>query len=145
MTRRARADAATIDRRVNHITTLILNGETTSKIRQNPTIKRWHLDNRTIDRYIHQARENIRAQGEFDKVDEFGKAIARLERLYNAAVTAKPIQIGEARAIIKQICQLYGIDGPIHVKVGGGVTVTTFAEVAKRAAEQAAAQKEHEA
>lgn len=135
--RRARADAATVDQRVDTIATLILQGKTTSKIRRNPAIRKWKLADRTIDEYIAKARQEIRARGEFDKVDEFAKAIARLEQLYGMAVEDR--NVSAARAVVNDLCRLVGIEGPIHVKVEGNVTVTTFAEVARLALEKRAA------
>lgn len=130
-----RADNATVQRRVDTVANLILHGESTSKIRRNASIRRWNMDARTIDRYIAKAREQIAERGEFDKVHQFGLAIARLEQLYGMAVQQK--DVSGARGVVKELCQLYGISGPIHVKVEGGITVTNFAEIA-RLAQQAA-------
>lgn len=135
-----KSDAATIDRRVDHIVELILAGKSTSNIMRDVSVKRWNITTRQVSSYIARAREEIRARGEFDKVDEFGKAIARREAVYREAMTKG--DLATARAVIADICKQFGIDGPIHVKVEGSVAVTTFAELARRAAQAA---EEHDA
>jgi hypothetical protein len=122
-----KSDAATIDRRVDTIASLILSGKTTSTIRRNPTITKWNVHPRTLDTYIAKAREQIRAHGEFDKIDEFGRAVARYHHLYDLAVKQK--DLSAARAVVKDLCNLYGISGPIHIKVEGNMAVTSFMEV----------------
>lgn len=139
--RRARADAATVDRRVDHVASLIIRGKTSREILRDAAKHKLFrgLAERTLQEYIAKGREEVRARGEFDKVDEFAKAIARLELLFDMAVEKKDVQA--ARAVVADLCRLVGIEGPIHVKVEGNVTVTTFADVARRALEKRAEQQ----
>lgn len=136
MTKRTpRADAATVDQRVGTIATLILNGETTSKIHRNPTVRRWNLTQRTIEEYIRKARNEITALGEFDKSHEFGRALARLDDLYSRAIKAG--ELSSARAILADRMKMLGIAGPIHIVTDeNGNAATSWLEVVRLAAKQ---------
>ncbi len=135
---RPRADAATVDRRVDHIAEQILRGKTSRTIVQNAAKHKDFrgLSERTIREYIAKAREEIRTRGEFDKTDEFAKALRRFEQIYDLALTKG--DLSTARQVVRDLCNLFGIEGPIHVKVEGNVTVTTFAEVARLALREVA-------
>lgn len=136
MTRRARADAATVDRRVDWVVTEILSGRTSRTIIRNAAKRKDFrgLSDRSLSDYIRKARDEIRTRGEFDKTDEFAKAIRRFEQLYDLAITKG--DLSTARAVVRDLCNLFGIEGPIHVKVDGGITVTTFMDVVRKAKER---------
>lgn len=136
MKRRARADAATVDRRVDWVVTEILSGRTSRTIIRNAAKRKDFkgLSDRSLSDYLRKAREEIRTRGEFDKTDEFAKAISRLEQLYAMALEDR--NVAAARAVVRDLMNLFGIEGPIHVKVEGGITVTTFADVARLAAQR---------
>src|SRR5574343_463096 len=126
-----KSDAATIQKRVDHIYKLILNGENTRKIYRNPSIKKWNVTTRTIDTYIAKAREQLAEYAEYDKTAEYARAIHRLNKIYDLAITAG--DLSNARGTIKDLLQLHGIAGPIHVKLDGNLTITSFAELVKHA------------
>lgn len=131
--RRGRADAATVDRRIDWVAEQILRGKTSRTILQNAAKRKDFkgLSDRSLRDYIAKARDEIRSRGEFDKVDEFAKAIRRLEYLYDLAVQKG--DIAAARAVVRDLCNLFGIEGPIKLKVEGTVTVTSFDQAVRLA------------
>lgn len=133
--RRPRADAATIDRRINIVIEAILKGESTRSILKHPDLadERGQLAPNTIRDYIRRARNEITALGEFDKAHEFGRALARLDQLYSKALDKD--DINAARQVLADRMKMLGISGPIHIVTDeNGQAVTSWFELVQKAA-----------
>lgn len=98
-----RITAAEKDARVNKIFELLVNGFTRYQILQyasssKPPKKDWNVTTRQIDSYISEATAMLTTEAEYIRPKEFGKAIARLNDLYQRCLKVQDYQ----RAIAAQ-------------------------------------------
>jgi hypothetical protein len=75
----------------------------------------WTAAPRTVDVYIAKARQRLEALSEVRREAELGKAIARLDALYEKALAEK--QIRTALAIERERIILLGLKAPERIEI----------------------------
>jgi hypothetical protein len=95
-----RITAAELDARVNKVFELIVNGFTRYQIMQYASLEKtgWNVTPRQVDTYIAKATALIANEAEYVRPKEFGKAISRLNDLYQKCLKVQDYQ----RAIAAQ-------------------------------------------
>lgn len=136
---KARADKATVEKRIESIVSAILEGRRTPSIIAN-AMKQWGVSNQQAYKYYHAALKRIRAEFD-DKLPEYIKAhLTRLEYVYKIAMERNELK--PALAAMKQISDLLGLDAPKEIKstLGfEGLTDATDDQLARIIASGAAA------
>lgn len=109
---------AELDRRINQVMKLIVNGVDRAGILQYTSEKtEWNVTDRTIDDYIAKATEIIKTYSAPLREDEMGKAMLRLTNLY-----ARNMQINDFKAALatqKEINALLGMYAPEKKELTG--------------------------
>jgi hypothetical protein len=80
----AKANKAQIEERISEVFTLIVGGTESGRICRFMSEK-YNISTRTVERYIAEATERIIALSRPKQPVELGKAMARLENLYNVS------------------------------------------------------------
>lgn len=128
---KARADKATVEKRVESMVNAILEGRRTPSIIAN-AMKQWGVSNQQAYKYYHAALKRIRAEFD-DKLPDYIKAhLTRLEFIYKTAMDRQELK--PALAAMKQISDLLGLDAPKEFKgtMGfEGLTDATDEQLAK--------------
>jgi hypothetical protein len=102
--------------RINQVYDWILANEPANKMIQKAAEK-WGVGSRSVYNYIQRANELIAEQAESNRSAEFGKAMARLNGLYNRALKVMDLRL--ALDIVKEISKLLALYQPTHVEVTG--------------------------
>lgn len=102
--------------RVNQVYEWILANEPAHKIIQNASEK-WGITSRQTYHYIKRANEQIAELAQANRSAEFGRAMARLNGLYNRALKVMDLRL--ALDVQKEINKLVSLYQPIKVEHTG--------------------------
>jgi hypothetical protein len=73
----------------------------------------WNVSQRTVDRYIAAATESIKTTSKTDRDTEIGKALGRLDWLYNHDLMIQDYKA--ALAVIRERSLLLGLNAPTKI------------------------------
>ena len=95
-------------------------------IRYDSEKTKWGVTTRTIDNYIALATEAIEAQSETKREYEIGKALERLESLYQRNMSIQDFKA--ALAVVKERSELLGLKAPKQHELDGDITFKVIRE-----------------
>jgi hypothetical protein len=107
--RKPRATAAETEARVNKVFELLVNGLTRYQVLQFVATKTdWQLKPRQVDNYIQKASALIAQEAEYLRPKEIGKAIARLNAIFQGAVKVQDYKTAiAAQRELNKLLSLY--------------------------------------
>ena len=97
------------ERRLNEVIKLMSQGFERRDIVQYSAKNGWGIKTRGLDKYISQANDYLKKCAIVDREYEIGRAIKRLNKLYQKATDEKNPNYGEARRILNDLCDLFGL------------------------------------
>lgn len=109
---------AEIEQRVNDVYDALLLGLSRREIIQYASVtKKWNVTPRQIDTYILSATEQLKKAGQRHRETEMGKALARLEKLYQSNLKIQDYKA--ALAVQQEITKLQGMYPATKVEATG--------------------------
>src|SRR3989304_2924667 len=111
-----KATKAAKEQRVNMVYTLLLNGASRMQIMQYASDPKngWNITTRQVDTYIAEANGMLAAESEYHRGRELGKAIARLNNIYQHCMRVQ--DYGRAIAAQRELNTLLGLHAPPAVQ-----------------------------
>ena len=108
---------ATVNARVNIVYRLLCLGMDTGKIYEYVANRYglWHAATRTVDRYIARAKVLMEEAGQCERPVELGRAMARLNDLYQRSLTEKDRRT--ELDVIRTIIDMRGLKAPVQIDI----------------------------
>jgi len=125
----AKATNAEKKRRVNTIGDLLMMGTSRAEILQYAADKSgWGVSERTIDEYIAEATEQFRRISDYNREEQVGKAIRRLEMLFLRAMKVQDFQ--RALATQRELNLLLGLHESKKLEISGSLQLSVINQLA---------------
>jgi len=115
-----RANKAVVVDRVCTLTKELIRGSSRKDLRR--IAAEWDVSERQMERYIAAAVAELEKRAKYSLNYEFGKNAARLESLYLEA--EKKGDVRTRLAVIKQICDMFGLNAPSKTEISGSLTAS---------------------
>jgi hypothetical protein len=115
-----RANKAVVVDRVCTLTKELIRGSSRKDLRR--IAAGWDVSERQMERYIAAAVAELEKRAKYSLNYEFGKNAARLESLYLEA--EKKGDVRTRLAVIKQICDMFGLNAPSKTEISGSLTAS---------------------
>jgi hypothetical protein len=106
---------AVFNDRVHSVYTDLINGKRRAEILRYAST--WGVTDRTIDNYISRANDLLEQEAETVRERELGKALARYNAIYKAAIEAGDLKL--ALDVQKEISRLLGLMAPTQTEISG--------------------------
>jgi hypothetical protein len=121
MPKQTKANDAEKEARVNKVYELLVNGFTRYQILQYVTTKtEWKIEARQVDNYIKAANALIANEAEYHRAREIGRAISRLNDLYQKCLKVQDYQRAlAAQRELNTLLSLYEPPAPQTLRVMG--------------------------
>lgn len=112
--------------RVNTVFDLLTIGSTRQQILQFVASKtNWNVCDRTVDIYIARANERFEENAQFYRARELGKALSRLNTLYQKTLQVQ--DYARCLAVQRELNQLLGLYEPKQIEINVNIEVVTRA------------------
>jgi hypothetical protein len=118
MPKENKATVAQFEARVNKVMEMLILGLSRASILQYVTNSTdWNVSDRQVDNYIADANREIEKHSETVRERELGKAIRRLEMLFQSCMKVQDYQ--RALAVQKELNELLGLKAPQRMEISG--------------------------